>query len=138
MADTLTLTLTAAECRALYDLIDMLSGGNANGVFGEEMPGGLDDDTSRACAKVFAAAGRRVPDWVEAELEELSWLELGRRARARLWDEDADEVDPRFLAVVRLFSVERSSLTVSMSEGMVSLNYQDQEITFPIGEVNAT
>lgn len=52
--------LTVEECEALYELIDSETGGNAENVFGDEPD--PDDVTSVACAKVFAAAGREVPD----------------------------------------------------------------------------
>lgn len=54
-------TLTADECRALHALIDILSGGNAQDAFtwdGTEDPA---DAQARACAKVYKAAGFKVP-----------------------------------------------------------------------------
>lgn len=53
---------TADEARALFGLIDELSGNNASNVFlwdGTDDPA---DPTVSACLKLFAACGRRVPD----------------------------------------------------------------------------
>jgi hypothetical protein len=59
-------TLTGAECEALFDLISDLSGHNPENVFAWN---GADDPTDplcSACAKVYQAAGRRVPDNLRA------------------------------------------------------------------------
>jgi hypothetical protein len=55
-------TLTAEECRAAYGLIDELSGGNAANVFAWDGTDDPADALHRAVAKLFAAAGVRVPD----------------------------------------------------------------------------
>jgi len=55
------ITLTVEECKALYELIDSLSGCNAGNVFGWDGSDDLSDPTTSACAKVFRAAGKEVP-----------------------------------------------------------------------------
>ena len=134
-----TVTLTAEECRALHGLIDQLSGGNAIDVFGDEAAGL--DVTGEACAKVFGVAGMGMPEWVEARLEEMSWLELGRRSRARLWEEEEGEDDKSSRALdefTRLFAVERPTVTVGVINGKLSLSHGDDERDFevPLEEIN--
>lgn len=59
-------TLTTEECKAIYDLIDQLSGGNAGNVFSGYNdpldPIDPDDPTITSCAKIFGAAGENVPN----------------------------------------------------------------------------
>lgn len=62
MNEPTEITLTVAECRALYELIDQLSGFNAENVFGGEDVVDASDPTTSACIKVFRAAGRDVPE----------------------------------------------------------------------------
>lgn len=62
-----TVTLTQAECKALYEIIDQLSGFNAGNVFAGETDDPKDPIVS-ACAKVFMAAGKNVPANVRAAL----------------------------------------------------------------------
>lgn len=57
-----TITLTAQECAALHDLIYCLSGGNPEYAFDWDGPNDPRDPGLAACAKVYHAAGRRIPD----------------------------------------------------------------------------
>lgn len=62
------ITLTAEECREIFDLIDQLSGCNASYVFGDD-----DDEIGtldRAAGKIYLAAGEDIPEWVRKALEE--------------------------------------------------------------------
>ena len=61
--------LTTEECRAVYELIDILSGGNAANVFAWD---GTDDSTDpeiSAMTQIFLAAGQRVPTFKPKEVE---------------------------------------------------------------------
>ena len=55
------LVLTLAEAKALYGLIETLSGYNPENVFAWDGTDSLDDDTTRAAAKLYAACGAKVP-----------------------------------------------------------------------------
>jgi hypothetical protein len=55
-------TLSEAECKALFDLISDLSGHNPENVFAWNGADDPKDPQCSACAKVYQAAGRRVPD----------------------------------------------------------------------------
>ena len=57
--------LSQEECKALYDLIDGLSGGNPENVFAWDGTDSLDDPTTSAAAKVFTGAGRSIPESLE-------------------------------------------------------------------------
>ena len=54
--------LSETECKALYDLIDELSGGNARNVFAWDGTDSLKSFTTTACEKVYKTAGKEVPD----------------------------------------------------------------------------
>lgn len=54
-----------AECMALYELIDQLSGGSPENVFRWDGTDDATNPTASACAKVFRAAGRAVPASLE-------------------------------------------------------------------------
>lgn len=58
---TAGVTLTPDEAEAIYELIDELSGGNADNVFANDGTDTLDDVRTRAAAKVFKAAGEDIP-----------------------------------------------------------------------------
>ena len=55
-------TLTAAECKALYRLISDVSGHNPEYVFSWDGTDDPHDPMTAACAKIYRAAGARVPD----------------------------------------------------------------------------
>ena len=57
-------TFTTEEAKALFDLIDGFSGGNPENAFANDGTDALDDVTTRAIAKLYAAAGRAdlIPD----------------------------------------------------------------------------
>jgi hypothetical protein len=50
--------LTTEECRALYDLLEQLSGHSPENVFALDGTDSMEDITTRACVKLFCAAGR--------------------------------------------------------------------------------
>lgn len=57
--------LTQSECEAIYDLIDMTSGGNPEYVFSENTTGEPSDPldpTASGFAKIYSAAGQPVPE----------------------------------------------------------------------------
>lgn len=54
--------MTEAEMKALYDLIEQLSGGNAENVFAWDGSDDASDPTTSACVKLFKAKGVRLPD----------------------------------------------------------------------------
>lgn len=60
--------LTVAEARAIYDLIDSLSGGNPENFFTWDGSDTLEDAATRAMVKVFRCAGREVPTNLEVVL----------------------------------------------------------------------
>lgn len=64
-----SITLTPAECRALHELIAMLSGGNPENVFDWEGHDDPADVQVRAVTKVYMAAGERVPYHLQLALE---------------------------------------------------------------------
>lgn len=53
--------LSKDECKALYDLIDGLSGCNPENVFAWDGSDSLDDPTTSACVKIYKMVGRGVP-----------------------------------------------------------------------------
>lgn len=55
---SITVTLTVEECKALYTLIDELSGGGASNVFAYGGADDPDNPTVSACVKVYSKAGR--------------------------------------------------------------------------------
>lgn len=57
----MTVTLTSAECEAVYSLIDGLSGGNPENVFSPEKNDDPKNPTVSACVKIFIAAEAYVP-----------------------------------------------------------------------------
>ncbi len=60
--------LSPKECRAIYNLIDQLSGGNPEYAFPPNVGGGpndIADPQVSACAKIYAAAGQGIPDDLE-------------------------------------------------------------------------
>ena len=66
--------LSMSECKALYDLISQLSGCNPENVFSWDGTDDLGDPAVSACAKVYRAIGRKVPDfagfpgqWIDGE-----------------------------------------------------------------------
>ncbi len=59
-------TLTAAEARELFNLIDTLSGGNATSVFAWDGTDCLMDEGTSACVKLFKTLGRPTP-WTQKE-----------------------------------------------------------------------
>ena len=56
------ITFTHEECQAMYELIDQLSGGNAENVFLWDCTDSLADPTISAAAKLYTAAKAGVPD----------------------------------------------------------------------------
>lgn len=62
--------LTNEECGALYDLINDLSGGNAENVFTWDEPNDLSHPWVSACAKVFVEADRAIPDNLKSHFGE--------------------------------------------------------------------
>lgn len=52
------LTFTPEELKALFELIDSLSGGNVGNVFLYDGSDSLDDPTTSAMVKLFRAVGR--------------------------------------------------------------------------------
>lgn len=64
MANGEKATLTAGECMALYQLIDMASGGNADDAWGSG-PHDPRDLLESALVKVYGTAGRSVPEWAK-------------------------------------------------------------------------
>lgn len=54
--------LTAEECKALYALLDEMSGDNADACFSRDGTDTLTDPTTSALVKVFRAAGEEVPE----------------------------------------------------------------------------
>ena len=55
-------TLTLAEARAIYDLLDSLSGYNAANVFAWDGSDDQSDPGISGPAKIFRACGQRVPE----------------------------------------------------------------------------
>lgn len=53
--------LSKEECKALHDLIGMLSGHNPENVFAWDGSDDPADPIISACVKVYRAAGRNVP-----------------------------------------------------------------------------
>ena len=61
--------LTEEECRAVYRLIDELSGGNADNAFNWEGHDSPNEPHDRALAKIFHAAGKAIPSQLEGVVE---------------------------------------------------------------------
>jgi hypothetical protein len=53
--------LTQEECKAIHDLIGMLSGHNPEYAFAWDGTDSLDDPQVSACVKIYKAAGESVP-----------------------------------------------------------------------------
>lgn len=58
--------LSTAECTALFETLEQLTGGNPENVFAWDGSDDPDDPTTSAWAKVFVAAGRSVPTVLRA------------------------------------------------------------------------
>lgn len=55
-------TLTTEECKAIYELIDQLSGFNPGNVFAWDGTDSMDDPTTSGCVRIFREAGKEIPD----------------------------------------------------------------------------
>lgn len=55
-------TLTEEEAKAIYDIIDELSGGNAANVFSWDGDDDMNDPKTTGLVKIFKAAEKDVPD----------------------------------------------------------------------------
>ena len=56
------MTLTTEEAQALYQLIEILSGGNAHCAFAWDGSDSMDDPMTSATVKLYLAAGEDVPE----------------------------------------------------------------------------
>lgn len=64
-ARTASVQFSPAEARALYDLIDGLSGGNAGNVFAWDGTDDPADPATAACVKILRAVGKPLPENLE-------------------------------------------------------------------------
>jgi hypothetical protein len=55
-------TLNEDECKAIHDMISMLSGGNPENVFAWDGSDEPSDPATSAFVKVYRAAGQKVPE----------------------------------------------------------------------------
>ena len=56
------ITLTTEECKAIHELIGMLSGDNPEYAFAWDGTDDMSDPQTSACFKIYTEAGRNVPD----------------------------------------------------------------------------
>ena len=56
------MTLTTEEAKALYQLIEILTGGNAHSAFAWDGTDSVDDPMTSATVKLYLAAGEDVPE----------------------------------------------------------------------------
>lgn len=73
------ITLNEAEARAVFDLIDGLSGGSPENAFAWDGTDDPSDPTTRAMVKIFKACGRAVPENLENEVPSLPIIPLPKR-----------------------------------------------------------
>lgn len=65
------LSMTPAELKAIYDLLCMLSGGDAREVFSWDGNDDINDPLTMAMLKVFMVAGQQVPDNLQGKIPDV-------------------------------------------------------------------
>lgn len=66
----MSVTLNTEECKAIHELIDQLSGGNPENAFSHDGDNDPTCSMMSACAKVYNAAGRSIPEELEICVKE--------------------------------------------------------------------